>query len=46
MMVAVLNNLPEMILGACWTYTAVWAGMRLERWRSSNRYFNRAKTGV
>lgn len=46
MWVAVLNNLPEMILGACWTYTAVWAGMRFERWRSSSRFFNSAKTEV
>jgi hypothetical protein len=35
MWVAVFNNLPEMILGACWTYTMVWVGMRFERWRNS-----------
>lgn len=34
MMVAVLNNLPELILGACWTAVIFAAGRRFERWRA------------
>lgn len=33
MWVAVVNNLPELILGACWTVVTFAAGRRFERWR-------------
>ena len=34
MWIAVINNLPEMILGACWTGVVFVAGRRFERWRA------------
>lgn len=44
MWIAVFNNLPEIMLGLCWSYTCIWSGMRLERWRKSSRLFHRAAT--
>jgi hypothetical protein len=44
MWIAVFNNLPELFLGACWSYTMFWGGMRFERWRKSKHFFNRAET--
>lgn len=37
MLVALFNNLPEMILGASWTGLVFWAGRRFERWRVARR---------
>lgn len=34
MVIALLNNLPQLALGICWTWVAVWIGMRFERWRA------------
>lgn len=31
MLIAVFNNLPELILGTCWSIVLVWAGRRIER---------------
>lgn len=33
MWIAVVNNLPEMILGAAWTGLVFWTGVRVGRWR-------------
>lgn len=35
MMVAVLNNLPEIIVGLCFSGVVFWLGRRYERWRTS-----------
>jgi TRAP-type uncharacterized transport system substrate-binding protein len=35
-LVAVMNNLPEMILGLCWSIVIFWAGRRFERWRAGH----------
>lgn len=32
MWIAVINNLPEMILGGAWTGLCLWAGSRVGRW--------------
>lgn len=34
MWVAVFNNLPEMLLGLCWSGVIFLAGRRFERWRA------------
>lgn len=34
MWIAVVNNLPELAMGLCWTGFAFWAGRRFERWRA------------
>lgn len=34
MMIAVFNNLPELILGLTWTVTVFHLGRRYQRWRS------------
>lgn len=34
MWIAVINNLPELILGACWTVVTFWLGTRFGRWRA------------
>ena len=44
MWVALFNNIPEIMLGLCWSYTMVWCGMRFERWRNSDRPFHRVKS--
>jgi hypothetical protein len=33
MWIAVINNLPEMILGGAWTGLVFWTGVRFGRWR-------------
>lgn len=35
MLIAVFNNLPELILGACWTGVVFWAGRRFQTWKTS-----------
>lgn len=32
--VAIVNNLPEFVLGVCWTSVVFWTGRRFERWRT------------
>lgn len=34
MWIAVINNLPEMILGGAWTGLVFWTGSRFGRWRA------------
>lgn len=41
MWIAVINNLPEMILGGAWTGLMLYAGYRVGKWRS-NRNSNAA----
>jgi hypothetical protein len=45
MWIALFNNIPEIALGLCWSYTMLWAGMRFERWRTSNHVWNRHNHG-
>lgn len=35
MMIAVLHNLPELIMGLTWSSVVFWTGRRFERWRAS-----------
>ncbi len=35
MWIAVVNNLPEMALGLCWTGVFFWIGRCFERWKAS-----------
>jgi hypothetical protein len=35
MMIAIFNNLPELILGICWTAVVFTAGRRFQRWKAS-----------
>lgn len=35
MLVALFNNLPELIMGAAWTGLVFYTGMRWQRWRGS-----------
>lgn len=35
--IAVVNNLPELILGACWTGVTFHLGTRYGRWRPRQR---------
>lgn len=37
MWIAVVNNLPEMILGAAWTGLCFYAGIRLGSWLASRK---------
>lgn len=46
MLAVLFNNLSDILLGLVWTYTAVWCGMRLERWRNSKGYFSKRKQGA
>lgn len=39
MIVAFANNLPELLLGTCWTIVAFWLGRRWERWRGAHHLF-------
>jgi len=38
-----LNNLPQIMLGACWTGVMFWLGMKFQRWRDSDHWFKRRK---
>nr|DAM62875.1 MAG TPA: hypothetical protein [Caudoviricetes sp.] len=35
MLIAVFNNLPELILGSAWTGLCFWTGLRVGKWRAS-----------
>lgn len=37
MWIAVINNLPEMILGGAWTGLCLWFGYRLGSWRAARK---------
>ncbi|KVK49482.1 hypothetical protein L905_19015 [Agrobacterium sp. TS43] len=34
MVIAILNNLPDLILGFCWSSVLFYAGLRFERWKA------------
>lgn len=35
MLIAIFNNLPELILGLCWTGVVFASGRKFERWKSA-----------
>lgn len=37
MWIAVINNLPEMILGSAWTGLCLYAGIRIGTWNSRRK---------
>lgn len=37
MLIAIVNNLPELFLGACWTGVTFVLGSRFGRWRERRR---------
>ena len=37
LMVAVMNNLPELVMALTWTTVVFWAGRKFEAWRQSRR---------
>lgn len=36
-MAAVISNIPEIMLGICWTSVSVYAGYRFGKWRASRK---------